>query len=123
MDLTKHTPGYVPLRVKARRAVWNTACFFLFRPFPTQLFHFWRIALLKAFGAKVEWDANVYSSAKIWAPWNLEMGHRACLGPEVIFLPLNKMVLKDDVIVVIYILHNRLINMLYEYTFFDGDVS
>lgn len=35
-------------------------------------------------GAKVEWDANVYASVKIWAPWMLQIGHRACLGSEVI---------------------------------------
>ena len=26
---------------------------------------------------------HVYSSARIWAPWNLEMADGACLGPEV----------------------------------------
>lgn len=25
----------------------------------------------------------VYASVKIWAPWNLEMGAYACLGPQV----------------------------------------
>ena len=99
MDLTKHTPGYVPVSVKIRRAVWNTVCFFLFRPFPTQLFHFWRISVLKMFGAKLKWDSVVYSSAKIWAPWNLEMGHRACLGPETICYNQDKVVLEDDVVV------------------------
>lgn len=57
---------------------------FLFRPFITSLFRKWRIALLWMFGAKVEWDANVYASVKIWAPWMLQIGHRACLGSEVI---------------------------------------
>ena len=63
MDLTKHTPGHVALSVKAKRAVWNVVCFCLFRPFPTKIFRPWRIFLLKLFGAKVEWDAEVYASS------------------------------------------------------------
>lgn len=73
MDLTKHTPGHVALSVKAKRAVWNVVCFCLFCPFPTQIFRPWRIFLLKLFGAKVEWDAEVYASVRIWKPWNLQI--------------------------------------------------
>lgn len=36
---------------------------------------------------------------KIWAPWNLQMGHRACLGPEVICYNQDKVILEDDVVV------------------------
>ena len=99
MDMQKKTPGHVPLSVKAKRTVWNVAAALLFRPFVTGAFRLWRIALLKAFGAKVAWDANVYASAKIWAPWNLEMGHRACLGPETICYNQDRVVLEDDVVV------------------------
>ena len=86
MDLTKHTPGHVALSVKAKRAVWNVVCFCLFRPFPTKIFRPWRIFLLKLFGA-------------IWAPWNLQMGHRACLGPDVICYNQDTVLLEDDVVV------------------------
>ena len=99
MDMQKKTPGHVPLSVKVKRAVWNVAAALLFRPFVTGVFRVWRIALLKAFGAKVAWDANVYASAKIWAPWNLEMGHRACLGPETVCYNQDRVVLEDDVVV------------------------
>lgn len=99
MDLTKHTPGHVSLSVKVKRAIWNVACLCLFRLFPTKLFRLWRILLLKLFGAKVQWDAEVYASAKVWAPWNLQMGHRACLGPDVICYNQDKVVLEDDVVV------------------------
>lgn len=99
MDLTKHTPGHVALSVKAKRAVWNVVCFCLFRPFPTKIFRPWRIFLLKLFGAKVEWDAEVYASVRLWAPWNLQMGHRACLGPDVICYNQDTVLLEDDVVV------------------------
>jgi putative colanic acid biosynthesis acetyltransferase WcaF len=43
----------------------------------------WRILLLRLFGAKVDWRANVYGTARIWYPPNLTMGPHAALGPGV----------------------------------------
>jgi putative colanic acid biosynthesis acetyltransferase WcaF len=40
----------------------------------------WRILILKLFGAKLSGLPFVHSSARIQIPWNLKMGHRACLG-------------------------------------------
>lgn len=97
--LERHAPGRVPVGVKLRRAVWNVAAAVLFRPFATPVFGKWRIALLKLFGARVEWDSYVYSSVRIWAPWLLRMGHRACLGPEVICYNQDWVVLDDDAVV------------------------
>lgn len=99
MDLHKKALGKVFISVKMRRAVWNVVAVIFFRPFITGIFRLWRIALLKAFGAKVAWDANVYASVKIWAPWRLSMGHRACLGPDVICYNQDWVVLEDDAIV------------------------
>lgn len=94
-----HTPGRVTLSIKIKRAVWNVAAAVLFRPFIMGLFRVWRIALLRAFGARVAWDANVYASCKIWAPWNLWMGHRACLGPGVICYNQDVVTLEEEAIV------------------------
>lgn len=99
LTLERHTPGHVSKSIKCKRAVWNITATLLFRPFITPVFRKWRIALLRLFGAKVEWDANVYASVKIWAPWMLQMGHRACLGPEVICYNQDWVVLEDDAIV------------------------
>lgn len=99
VKLERHTPGHVSGSIKKKRVVWNITAAFLFRPFITPVFRKWRIALLRMFGAKVEWDANVYASVKIWAPWMLQMGHRACLGPEVICYNQDWVVLEDDAIV------------------------
>ena len=38
--------------------------------------------LLRLFGAKISKDALVYSTADVFAPWNLKLG-RACIGPHV----------------------------------------
>lgn len=99
MDLKKKYIGYVSVKVKIRRAIWNIVAFILFKPFITNVFRLWRNMILKSFGADIEWDANVYASTKIWAPWNLKMGHRACLGPDVICYNQDLVVLKDDAIV------------------------
>lgn len=97
--IERHTPGHVSKGVKLKRLAWNVTEALLFRPFITPVFRKWRIALLRLFGAKVEWDANVYATVKVWAPWMLQMGHRACLGPEVICYNQDWVVLEDDVVV------------------------
>ena len=99
MKLERHTPGRVSLGIKLKRVVWNVTAALLFRPFITPVFRKWRIALLRLFGAKIEWNANVYASVKIWAPWMLQMGHRACLGPEVICYNQDCVILEDEAIV------------------------
>lgn len=99
MKNERQTPGCVSIGTKVRRAVWNVTAAVLFRPFITKLFRPWRIALLRMFGADIEKDAEVYASARIWAPWNLRMGHRSCLGPDVVCYNQNTVTLKDDAIV------------------------
>lgn len=71
------------LKNKIGRVVWNIVYVTMFRPFSPTLFDLWRLFLLRLFGAKVHAKAQVYSSVKIWAPWNLEMGAYACLAPYV----------------------------------------
>lgn len=97
--MNKVSIGKVSLSTKIGRTLWNVTSAILFRPFVTGVFRLWRIALLKMFGAQVTWDANVYASAKVWAPWKLRMGHRACLGPEVICYNQDWVTLEDEAIV------------------------
>jgi putative colanic acid biosynthesis acetyltransferase WcaF len=78
-------PGYrnqLSLRNKLGRVAWFWASLFLFRPTPRPLLG-WRRALLRLFGARIGRGANVYASARIWAPWNLSMGVRACISENV----------------------------------------
>lgn len=98
MNLVCH-PGYVPVSIKMRRALWNVCCFIMFRPFVTGLFRRWRIFILRLFGAQLDSDVNVYASVKIWAPWNLEMKHGSCLGPDVICYNQAKVLLEENVTV------------------------
>ena len=72
------------LKSKIGRVIWNIVWLLFFRPTPRgNLFRPWRIALLKLFGAKVEWSSNVLPSCRIWQPWKLTMGAYACLSENV----------------------------------------
>jgi len=82
LDLAKYNHTF-SLKNKIARLLWAVVYLILFRPFPTPLFKKWRILVLKCFGAKIAWSAHVYASAKIWAPWHLEIGENSCLGPKV----------------------------------------
>lgn len=76
--------GYVSWQCKVKRFLWNIVYILFFRPFGTRFFVKWRILILKLFGAKITWKSSVYSSTKIWAPWNLEMEEYAGIGPNAI---------------------------------------
>jgi putative colanic acid biosynthesis acetyltransferase WcaF len=89
----------VTLKNKVQRVIWNIVCAFLFRPFGTKFFNPWRLFLLSLFGADVKRDSGVYCSTKIWAPWNLKLGHNAWLGPNVICYNQAKIELEDNVTV------------------------
>ena len=91
--------GRVSLKTKIGRTIWNIVAFFLFRPFVTGLFRRWRIMILRLFGAHIHPSANIYASAKIWAPWNLIMEKGTCLGPDVICYNQDIIMLEEGAIV------------------------
>ena len=64
------------------RILWQIIWLFLYRPSPC-IFHPWRCMLLTIFGAKLGKAVHPYPSARIWAPWNLEMGDHSCLSHDV----------------------------------------
>jgi putative colanic acid biosynthesis acetyltransferase WcaF len=80
--LVASPPSSLSLRNRAGRALWSVVWLVLFRPSPRTL-HGWRRLLLRVFGATVGRGVRVYPSARIWAPWNLEMREHACLGDFV----------------------------------------
>lgn len=65
------------------RFIWTIVWNIFARPIPRSLFNGWKLFLLKLFGAKVHKKSVVYSSVKIYMPWNLEMAEYSCLAPEV----------------------------------------
>ena len=67
---------------KMGRTIWNMVWLLLYRPSPRFL-HGWRRFLLRQFGAIVGKNVHPYPTARIWAPWNLEMGDHSCLGDHI----------------------------------------
>lgn len=82
VDLSKYEHSF-SLKNKLGRLIWNITYLLFFRPFSFRFFNPWRILILKTFGAKLSWNATVYASVQIWAPWNLTMGAYSSLGPYV----------------------------------------
>ena len=82
MDLSTYNHSF-SLKNKIGRLIWNIIFPILFRPFGSRLFKKWRVLVLKCFGAKIDWSSHIYSSVKIWAPWNLEIGAYSSIGPQV----------------------------------------
>lgn len=70
----------------------------MFRLTPTPA-HIWRRWLLRRWGAKIGRGVRVYSSAKIWAPWNLDIGDFVTIGPDVNLYTVDKIVVKNLAIV------------------------
>lgn len=61
--------------------IWKIVWLLFFRYSPKKTFRLWRIFLLRIFGAKIDSDVFIYSSVKIFIPWNLKMKSKSCLGP------------------------------------------
>ena len=91
--------GTVKASIKIKRTVWNVVCRIFFKLFVTKVFRLWRIFLLKCFGADIDWSAEVYASAKIWAPWNLKMEKGACIGPDAVIYNQAMVTLEENVCV------------------------
>ena len=70
------------LKDKLLRMIWRLTWLLFFRPSPV-IMHTWRCFLLRIFGAKLGTNVFVYPTARIWAPWNLEMGDYSTLADYV----------------------------------------
>jgi putative colanic acid biosynthesis acetyltransferase WcaF len=77
-----HEQASFSMANRLARLIWGVVYYLLFRFSPRPL-HAYRALILKAFGARLGKGCHVYPSAKIWAPWNLEMDDQACLGNGV----------------------------------------
>lgn len=93
-----YTEPTYSLTNRVQRSVWGVAYALLFRPSPRPL-HGWRSFLLRCFGAKVGRGVCVYGTAKIWAPWNLELGDYSSIGDEAICYSMAKVTLGEKAVV------------------------
>lgn len=96
MEFEKYIDNYSQ-KEKLHRLLWNIFSYIFFRPFNLPVFKKWRILILKAWGAKIGIGSVVHASARIWAPWNLEIGQRTCIGPNTIIYNPGKIILGNKV--------------------------
>lgn len=82
---------------KVARIIWNFTYLLFFKPTPDFILNNYRIFLLKLFGAKIGGGSVVYPTAKIWAPWNLEVGEFSCIGPYADIYSMDKIIIGDHV--------------------------
>jgi putative colanic acid biosynthesis acetyltransferase WcaF len=80
MSYSPSIPSY-ELYSLARRALWNTIYFTIFRPSPWFLFS-WRNFLLSLFGARIGKGVRVYPSARIFDPLALQLNSFSSVGPR-----------------------------------------
>jgi putative colanic acid biosynthesis acetyltransferase WcaF len=71
-NIDTHVGPSFSLKSRVSRMLWAIVWMLFFYPSPKS-FHKWRAFLLRIFGGKVGRGVHVYPSAKIWAPWNLEL--------------------------------------------------
>lgn len=88
-------PPFQRVGSKVRRVLWNLTWWVVYRPSP-RMFHGWRRAVLRMFGATIGEGAHPYPSARIWAPWNLTMGYGSCLGDHVQCYSVDRVTLEPD---------------------------
>lgn len=91
LDLKKYKNRH-SLKSKIGRVVWNVVWALMFRPTPNRLrvFNWWRVFLLRCFGAKIGKGCVIFNSCEIWHPWNLEIGDMVALSENVICYTVDK---------------------------------
>jgi len=77
-----------------RRVLWALVTP-LFRWSPRPLFG-WRRFLLNLFGARVGQGVNIYNSAVITMPWNLEVGDWAAIGEHALIYNLGQITIGES---------------------------
>jgi putative colanic acid biosynthesis acetyltransferase WcaF len=82
-----------------KRIVWYMVNATLFRCLIGMSCREIRNMILRLFGAKIPLKSLVYSSCKIYAPWNLEIGMHACVGPNTELYNKDKITIKDNVVI------------------------
>jgi len=91
-------PSPFGLKNRLARIIWAFVYLGAFRWTPRPA-HAWRAMLLRGFGAKLGRAVHVYPMAKIWAPWNLEIGDRSGIGDGVILYTQGKITIGRDCVI------------------------
>ncbi len=79
---------------RLKMVAWQFCWFILCRWTPKP-FNPWRLFVLRLFGASIKGLPFVHQGAKILAPWNVTLNHRACLGDGATAYSLGKIILAE----------------------------
>ena len=93
--LRKSKSNYSNL-AKIKMSIWWFVYRFFFKTSFQKLYG-WRNFLLKLFGAKIGVGVGFHPTAKVWFPWNLEVGNNTGVGFDVLIYNLDKVILGDFV--------------------------
>lgn len=80
---------------KFKRLIWTLVWNIFVLPLPRNTCKTWKLFILRLFGAKIHKTANVYSSVKIYSPWNLVMKKYSCLAPDVDCYNVDKIIIGE----------------------------
>lgn len=97
-NIDTYTGPSFSLGNRIKRIVWNFFYIIFFRYSPRP-FHGWRAFLLRIFGAKTGKGVHVYSSVKIWAPWNLELHDECGIGDYATLYSQGKIIIGKRAII------------------------
>lgn len=89
------TAAKYPRRELLMRVLWAAATP-LFKYSPRTMFA-WRAWLLRRFGARIGRNVNIYASAVIYMPWNLQVGDWSAIGEWALIYNLGPVTLGDRV--------------------------
>lgn len=80
----KRYKNELALSNKLYRLSWNLIYPIFFRPFRLPQFNFWRIFLLRLFGAKIGQNCKIHATVKVWSPSKLIIGDLVAIGFDVL---------------------------------------
>lgn len=81
---------------KIKLLIWRCVDMIFFKTSPT-VFNFWRIFLLRIFGAKIGRGSYISPRATILIPWNFEMGNFSSIDDYAFIKPRVKITIGDYV--------------------------
>lgn len=98
IDLSKYE-NHLGRKHQVIRLIWGITWAICASWLPRTIGKGWKRFLLRAFGAKMGKNSNVYSSAKVYYPANLVMGDNTCLASDVDCYNVAPIILEDNVTV------------------------
>ena len=98
IDLSKYE-NHLGRKHQVIRLIWSITWTLCAKWMPRSLGSGWKRLILRAFGAKMGKNSNVYSSTKIYYPANLVMGDNTCLAGDVDCYNVAPIILEDNVTV------------------------